>query len=248
MGTAGWSLPRAAQAHFPPGASHLARYARVFPASEINSTFYRSPRTSTVARWAASVPPGFRFSIKLPRAITHDLRLRNAAAPLEAFLRDIEPLRPLMGCVLVQLPPSLAFDAAVARAFFPALRKRFERDIAVEPRHATWFEPAADRLLDRSRVARVAADPARAPGGSDPGGWRGLAYFRLHGSPRVYYSSYEDDFLDALAAKLHALRREGILAWCIFDNTTLGAGTGNALAMLERMKLDSRLRGNDEEP
>jgi uncharacterized protein YecE (DUF72 family) len=82
----------------------------------------------------------------------------------------------------------------------------------------------------------VAADPPRVEGGSEPGGWRGLAYFRLHGSPRIYYSSYGDDYLDALAEKLRALRRRRIRTWCIFDNTTLGAGTGNALSMIERLE------------
>jgi len=68
---------------------------------------------------------------------------------------------------------------------------------------------------------------------TDPGGWTGLAYYRLHGSPRVYYSSYEPGFLAALAERLKSLRASGIPAWCIFDNTTLGAGTSNALALMD---------------
>ena len=90
--------------------------------------------------------------------------------------------------------------------------------------------------MNEFEVARVAADPPRAEGGGEPGGWRGLAYFRLHGSPRVYYSSYEDDFLDSLADKLRDLRRRRIPSWCIFDNTTLGAATGNALSLIERLE------------
>ena len=72
-------------------------------------------------------------------------------------------------------------------------------------------------------------------GGDTPGGWPGLAYFRLHGSPRIYYSSNMDDYLDALAGRLRDLRRRRIPAWCIFDNTTLGAGTGNALSLTGRL-------------
>jgi uncharacterized protein YecE (DUF72 family) len=83
--------------------------------------------------------------------------------------------------------------------------------------------------LDGFEVARVAADPPRVEGGGEPGGWRGLAYFRLHGSPRMYYSTYENEYLNALAVKLQALRRRRIPTWCIFDNTTLGAATSNAL-------------------
>ncbi len=92
--------------------------------------------------------------------------------------------------------------------------------MAVEPRHASWFTPAADRMLAAQRVVRVAADPPRAPSGMEPGGASDLAYFRLHGSPRVYYSSYDAAFLDRLAERLRAL----VACWCIFDNTALRGG------------------------
>ena len=159
----------------------------------------------------------------------------DSAALLEDLPRGLAPLGSRAGCLLVQLPPSLAFEARVARAFFTVLRRRFARGIALEPRHASWFVSRADDLLEEFEIARVAADPPAAEAG-EPGGWRGLAYFRLHGSPRVYYSSYEDDFLDSLADKLRDLRRRRIPTWCIFDNTTLGAATGNALSLIERLE------------
>jgi len=194
VGTAGWSIPRAQQARFPPGDSHLARYAQVFPAVEINSTFYRPHRATTFARWAACVPRAFRFSVKVPRTITHDQRLAHSAPLLEAFLEEVAPLGKRLGCLLVQLPPSLAFDA------------------------------------------RVAADPSLAQGGGEPGGWRGLAYFRLHGSPRIYYSSYDSAYLDALADQLRDMRRRRIPTWCVFDNTALGAAAHNGLSIAERLE------------
>jgi uncharacterized protein YecE (DUF72 family) len=235
IGTAGWSIPRGEQPRFPAGDSHLARYARVFSAVEINSTFHRPHPAATFERWAASVPRTFRFSVKVPRTITHDRRLAGSARLLDVFLAEIAPLGSRLGCLLVQLPPSLAFDARSARTFFTALRSRCDRGVALEPRHASWFERRADDLLIDFEVARVAADPPRVDGGDLPGGWPGLAYFRLHGSPRIYYSSYEDAYLDSLTGKLHALRRRRVPAWCIFDNTTLGAGTTNALSLAERV-------------
>jgi uncharacterized protein YecE (DUF72 family) len=235
IGTAGWSIPRPEQRRFPAGESHLVRYAQVLPAVEINSTFHRPHRASTFERWAASVPRAFRFSVKLPRTITHDQRLVGTADLMKTFLTDLAPLGQRLGCLLVQLPPSLAFDRRVARTFFSLLRKRFERGIALEPRHASWFEDRAGQLLEDYEVARVAADPPRVEGGGEPGGWRGLAYFRLHGSPRIYYSSYDDDYLESLASRLDELRRHRIPGWCIFDNTTLGAGTSNALALQQRL-------------
>jgi uncharacterized protein YecE (DUF72 family) len=235
VGTAGWSIPRADQARFPPGESHLARYAKGLPAVEINSTFHRPHRAATFERWAASVPRAFRFSIKLPRVITHDQRLSGSAKLLTEFLASIAPLGSRTGCLLVQLAPSHAYDARVARAFFALLRRRFDRGIALEPRHASWFDGRAGRLLNGFEIACVAADPSRAEGDAGPGGWRGLAYFRLHGSPRTYYSSYDGDRLDALADKLRDLRRRRVPTWCIFDNTASGAATGNALSLVGKL-------------
>ncbi|HET9580744.1 MAG TPA: DUF72 domain-containing protein [Usitatibacter sp.] len=236
IGTAGWSLPRKEQSRFPEGPSHLARYARVFRAVEINSTFHRSHRAATYARWARSVPEPFRFSVKLPRTITHEQRLAGTRKLLEAFLAEIAPLGPRVGCLLVQLPPSLELTLRTARSFLAALREGFDGAIAVEPRHATWFTPEAGRMLESQRIARVAADPPRAANGGEPGGWAGIAYYRLHGSPHVYRSAYDDAFLGRLAERLRERQRGGSACWCIFDNTTLGAGTANALALMERLR------------
>ena len=174
------------------------------------------------------MPEHFRFAVKLPREITHDRRLVDAAAPLEQFLDEIQPLEARLGPLLVQLPPSLAYDAPAAEAFLDLLRNRFGGEVACEPRHASWFEADADVMLCRHRVARVAADPARVPAAAQPGGWPGLAYYRLHGSPRMYYSAYDSGYLDQLATALAT--RQGPV-WCVFDNTASGAAAGNALEL-----------------
>ena len=92
--------------------------------------------------------------------------------------------------------------------------------------HESWFADDVDAFLAEREVARVAADPAKVPRAADPGGWKGLRYHRLHGSPRTYYSSYSREYLEALAARLRA---ETVETWCIFDNTASGAALGNAL-------------------
>jgi uncharacterized protein YecE (DUF72 family) len=232
IGTAGWSLPLAEQPCFGEGASHLERYATRFPAVEINSSFYRPHRATTWARWRDAVPAHFRFSVKMPKAITHIARLAGTDDLTAAFLAEAGTLVAKLGCLLVQLPPSLAFDAAVAASFFENLRARTPVAIACEPRHASWFAPAADALLTRFKIARVAADPARVPAAAEPGGWRGFAYLRLHGSPKVYYSAYPDPFLAAVAARLRQEIAAQRPTWCIFDNTALGAATRNALDLL----------------
>lgn len=235
VGTAGWTLPRAEQEHFPDAGTHLQRYAGRFAAAEINSSFYRPHRPTTYARWAESVPPGFLFSVKLPKAITHQQKLRDAEPLLDGFLAETAGLGERLGCLLVQLPPSLQFDPAVADAFLSALRARSPLAVACEPRHPSWFGGEAAELLARHQVARVAADPARVPAAAEPGGWPGLVYYRLHGSPRIYYSPYEADYLNALAARLRDEAAAGRQVWCIFDNTASGAATADALALVRRL-------------
>lgn len=235
IGCAGWTLPLAVQPAFVAEGTHLQRYATRFPAAEINTTFYRPHRPSTYTRWMESVPADFRFCVKIPKAITHEARLRDADDALATFLAEAGALGPRLACLLIQLPPSFAFDAAVAEPFFAALRSMTPLAAVCEPRHATWFTGEAEALLDGFRVARVAADPARVPAAGEPGGWRGMAYYRLHGSPRVYYSSYEDAYLDALAARIRQDVDAGREVWCIFDNTASGAAAQNALDLQARL-------------
>jgi uncharacterized protein YecE (DUF72 family) len=235
IGTAGWSLPRAEQHRFPEPGAHLARYSAHLPAVEINSSFYRPHRRATYERWAATVPRSFRFSVKIPKTITHEQRLVDTERQLDVFLADVAGLGDRLGCLLVQLPPKLELDVAIARQFFTALHARHGRGVAVEPRHPSWFLPDADHLLQELQVARVAADPAIVPVAAEPGGSRSVVYYRLHGSPRTYYSAYDEAALDGVASRLERHCTAGATVWCIFDNTAHGAALGNALALLERL-------------
>lgn len=228
MGTAGWAVPRAIAFSFPPEGSALQRYATRFNVAEINSTFYRSHRPGTYARWVEATPPHFRFAVKLPRTITHEARLSNAMPLVAAFRGEALRLAPKMGPLLVQLPPKLAYDPAVADSFFRGLRDLWPEAVVCEPRHPTWFEADAEQLLSAYRIARVAADPLRHPAAATPGGWKGLSYWRLHGSPQMYRSSYDDPALQALAS---AVREAPGETWCIFDNTTSGAAAVDALRL-----------------
>lgn len=229
IGTAGWTIPRAVADGFPQAGSGLQRYAARFGAAEINSSFYRPHRPQTYARWGEVTPDGFRFALKLPKAITHDTRLAEPGERLAAFRAEAVLLGDKLGPLLIQLPPSLAFDRPVAERFLAELRTLWPEAVVCEPRHVSWFEPEADALLRAHRVARVAADPARHPLAARPGGWAELAYWRLHGSPRMYYSSYDAALLEGLTNDLQSSPAAEI--WCIFDNTTSGAAAANALAL-----------------
>ena len=228
IGCAGWSIGTPQRGLFDDGSSMLARYATRFDAVEVNTSFYRAHRRDTWQRWAASVPAHFRFCAKLPRTISHEYGLRGAGPALDGFLAETGGLGRKLGALLLQLPPALAFDARSAGVFFGMLRRRTDLPLACEPRHASWFEPRADELLQRHAITRVAADPARLPAAAKPrDNGTGWTYWRWHGSPRMYYSRYDDDALQALADAVAAVR--GRRAWVIFDNTAHGHAVTDAL-------------------
>ncbi|AJC46138.1 MULTISPECIES: DUF72 domain-containing protein [Gammaproteobacteria] len=236
VGCAGWSIASTQRALVGDGTSQLARYATRFDAVEINSTFYRAHRASTYQRWADSVPTAFRFSAKLPRTITHDARLYRVAPLLRSFLGEVGHLGDRLGCLLVQLPPSLAFDARTAATFFAMLRRRWHGGIACEPRHASWFGARVEALWQRHRIARVAADPALHATAAQPAGTAAPAYWRWHGAPRVYYSDYTDDTLRGLAERVVAATPPTGETWVIFDNTALGHAFDNAATLQTQLR------------
>ena len=229
LGLAGWS--EAVSRHgaffpspFPPHRTSLAKYATTFDFVEINASFYRPFRPETYAKWADDVPSGFRFAVKMHRLITHYTRLKNTAL-LEPFFESVAGLGGKLAVVLVQLPPSLAFDTAVAAAFFDALRTRYAGAVVCEPRHASWTSPEASALLAGHRIGLVRIEipsPERERGHDDV-----PLYIRLHGAPRRYYSAYSEEQLARLAdfLRLNAQRQRFV----VFDNTASNAGVRNAL-------------------
>jgi uncharacterized protein YecE (DUF72 family) len=228
IGTAGWAVPSVATDTPGKQGSQLQRYSAYFSCAEINTSFYRPHRAETYARWAASVPRGFRFTVKAPRAITHEAKLRDSCPPLKMFFEQLRGFGPALGSILVQLPPSLKFDPTRAEIFLNDFRKLFAGEAVLEPRHLTWFNSNADELLWRYHVGRVAADPAPSPIGAIPGGWAGLRYWRLHRSPQMCFTPYGEYRLRPLVDLLSPND------WCIFDNTASGAAMTDAL-LLQRL-------------
>ena len=232
IGTAGWSIPAKETARFGPGPSVLSRYATRFSGVEINSSFHRPHRREVWQRWADSVPAGFRFAAKVPRTISHERKLVECGELAARFLDELGGLGDKLAILLLQLPPKLAFDPEVVAPFLARFAASSRARLVCEPRHPSWFEPGPDALLARLGIARVAADPAIVPAAALPGGWRGLGYWRLHGSPRTYRSGYDDGRLDHYAAAICAESQ----AWCIFDNTAASAATGDALGLISRLQ------------
>jgi uncharacterized protein YecE (DUF72 family) len=177
--------------------------------------------------------------VKAPKAITHEAGLDCSTGDLDVFIEEAQMLGEAqtpgskLGPLLFQLPPKLMFEEARAARFFGILRASYSGSVVLEPRHASWFTATADICLEQFHIARAAADPQVVPAALEPAGWGALVYYRLHGSPRRYYSAYGENFLRTLAATLLKKQRNAEV-WCIFDNTASGAAMGDALT-LQRM-------------
>ncbi|MDQ6647695.1 MAG: DUF72 domain-containing protein, partial [Pseudomonadota bacterium] len=196
----------------------------------------RNHLPATYRRWSDSVQENFRFSVKFPRSITHQARLADCGALLLEFLAGVDELGPRLGCLLLQLPPRLTWNASVVIPFFTQLRRLHQGAVACEPRHASWFAAEAGRGLTMHHIARVAADPALSLRARVPGGDRQLEYLRLHGSPRMYYDSYTDQTIRRVSSRLQQLAAATTQRWCIFDNTAEGYATTNALSLLAELR------------
>jgi uncharacterized protein YecE (DUF72 family) len=161
IGTSGYNYPEWKGSFYPPdlpAAKMLPYYADRFPTVEINYTFYRMPTPKLVAGWAAQVPAAFRFTLKSPRRITHDRRLRAAdvADPVRAFVTAASELGPRLGALLFQLPPSFKKDVKVLSAFLALLPPR--ATAAVEFRHDSWLDEDVYAALRERNVALCIAD------------------------------------------------------------------------------------------
>jgi uncharacterized protein YecE (DUF72 family) len=141
---------------------YLAHYGRVFNAVELDSTFYGSPKTETVERWATLVPPDFRFTAKTPRAITHDAPLRDGIGLMRSFVETMRLLGDRLGVILIQLAPDFAFDEIHTLSLF---LRELPTDVrfAVEFRHASWHATATGELLQRYSVAWASAEYIHMP-------------------------------------------------------------------------------------
>ncbi|MDH7568157.1 MAG: DUF72 domain-containing protein [Armatimonadota bacterium] len=165
LGTMGFSYKEWAGPFYPAGTSprgYLAAYARHFNTVELDTTFYASPRPSTVRGWYTSTPPYFLFAAKLPHSITHEKGLVGAAEDLSDFVRTMSLLAEKLGPLLIQLPPSYTVARLEeVRRFLGELPAEFQ--FAIEFRHRSWYVKTVFDLLREKNVALVAVDYPRLP-------------------------------------------------------------------------------------
>lgn len=202
--------------------SRLAYYASIFNSIEINSSFYKLPKITTVARWAQEVPENFRFTFKISKTITHNKGLVYDPADVDEFMSTIAHIGSKKGCLLIQFPPGLRAD--YFHKFEELLCRIRERDesnawnIAVEFRHTSWFIAEVYEELKYYNASMVIQD---IPATATPAGIRtsDIVYYRFHGPEGRYRGSYSDHYLDAIAKQVSKMKENRKEIYIYFNNT-----------------------------
>lgn len=222
IGTASWSIPRELQHKFPSAKNKLQSYSQVFKGVEINSTFYNFHRLETFEKWYALTPHDFQFCLKLHREFSHQRFVYNDQS-LARFFDEARGLKDKFKVLLIQFPPKQEFNLDACQKLIDNIRLHYSGFIVVEPRHSSWTHKEAKTFFKANQLSKVVADPERCslPSAYENAG--GITYYRLHGSPVIYRSSYDPQVLEILSEILKDND------WCIFDNTASGHGTANAL-------------------
>lgn len=243
IGTSGWSYRDWVGPFYPqgmPSTRWFSHYCLHFRTVELNVTFYRIPTPKTVRLWRDASPGNFFFAIKMNRQITHIRRLVQTEGALARFNEMARNFGPKLNIILIQLPPTLAYEAGLVKDFLDLLRQQDpEHRYALEFRHPSWFKEEVYELLYRKGIACTIADT----GGHFPPHeifTTPYIYMRFHGPTELYASKYGERELAAAADKIQEwLQHRDVYVY--FNNDMHGFGVENAFRLREM--LNPRLAG-----
>lgn len=237
IGTSGWNYKHWKGLFYPPDLSQrkwLEFYTGEFDTVELNASFYRLPKVTTFHSWYERTPQGFLWAVKANKFITHTRRLKDCEESLERFYDSIQGLKEKLGPILLQLPPSLAFDEVLFREFCTLLQDRHRH--VLEVRHASWITDKVFDIMNQFNVAFCISDTAgRYP--YHEAVTTDFIYIRLHGSRKLYTSEYTTQELHTWAEKILQWGKE---TFCYFDNDFEGYAVQNAR---ELKKILAKLSG-----
>lgn len=229
IGCSGWFYSHWRGIFYPAGEvttkNWFAYYANVFRTVELNAPFYRWPKPATIRRWYREAPPGFRYTVKVNRLITHEKRLAGTAKLVREYTDMAGVLHEKMGCFLFQFPPSFRYSAENLRRLMRQLDPA--RRNVVEFRHRSWWQDKVYAALREAGITFCAVSAPRLPE-DFPAGQR-VAYFRLHGKSHWYRHDYSRDELRSWQERITACGATE--AWVYFDNDRNGHAVKNALQL-----------------
>lgn len=237
IGTSGWSYPHWRERFYPGTVrvkDRFAYYTSQFDTVEINGSFYRLPSETSVAAWAEQAPPGFVFAWKASRFITQAKKLKDVDQSVDLVFGRMAPLGRALGPALFQLPPQLKLDLDRLGGFLKRLPR--DRRVAIEFRHASWYEAATFRLLHDHDVALCISDHHDAPAPWEA--TASFAYVRGHGPGGRYVGHYPLRELDRWAAEIGSWAGAGHDVYAYFDNDIDGAAPTDARLLRRRLEHD----------
>lgn len=237
LGTCGWSYQEWVGMFYPNNrVAKLPFYGKVFETVEVDSSFYRMPSKSMAAGWARATGPSFKFSLKVPKTITHDRRLVDAEQGFLAFLEVIKPLEKAgkLGCLLVQLPPSFEYGERRSLESFMELFPR-HLHFAIEFRHESWDRQETWDLLNEHGVANTVTDSPIEFLSKPIVTAETHAYVRWHGrgKPTWFDYTYSEQELEPWVRKVNDIASKVQTLYAYFNNHYHSSAPVNALQFLE---------------
>jgi uncharacterized protein YecE (DUF72 family) len=198
--------------------------------------FYRLPLKETVINWTKKVPNDFLFCPKMSRCLTHMKKLLEPEETIDRFFEVFEPMRKMMGPVLIQLPPSLKFNYDKANHLYRLLRTKYRRyEFVMEVRHDTWLQEESLTLMTRYDIGLVISQSGERFPYSEMITAKNI-YIRFHGPQALYASSYSDKMLKDFAGKFKRWEKEGHVIWAFFNNDIHGYAIEDARRLLKTLK------------
>jgi len=240
IGTSGWSYKHWKGIYYPPklpAVKWLEFYAETYKTTELNASFYRLPLPQTTINWTKRVPKDFLFCVKMSRYLTHMKKLKEPEETLQRFFDIFEPMKKIMGPVLIQLPPSLKFNYDTAEHLYSLLKKKYkDYEFVMEVRHNTWLEEDSLTLMTKYDIGLVISQSGDEFPYSEMITAKNI-YVRFHGPKELYASSYSDNMLKDFAKKFKKWVKEGHEVWAFFNNDIHGYAVEDArrlMALVEK--------------
>ena len=230
IGTSGWVYEHWKGVFYPEGmpqSEWFGHYAKSFDTVEVNYSFYRLPSRRTFENWREAAPPGFVFTVKANRYITHVKKLKDAGDAVKRFYENLYGLEDRCGAVLFQLPPRWHANVERLEEFLSLVPKRYR--LVFEFRDESWLTEEVADLLRRYNAALCAADSPFRPGPRDV--TADFVFYRMHGGHGRQAPSYGQKELRALASEIAVHLAEGLDAFAYFNNDYGGVAVKNALSM-----------------